>query len=211
MWKTSHLWIEQKCRHWKQIRRNEHGEHRFYLVHHESLFPINIHFKITANLHYPKKKQKPQNPLQIKSFFELVSEKKKLIKKIWKIVNYIKLITQRRQRGKEAKWEEKGGVRGTQGHILRRGRRQIQGDESLGFCKIGSSQLVHKKCGSQKGHTKTTPFRVWDATRRIKTDMLHIIYHYEAQSERDRKRYISCCVRVWPLKLNLTFPDELEK
>lgn len=83
----------------------------FYLVHHERLFAIDIHFKITANLHCTqmiKIKIKTKNPLQIRSlFWEIVTRREK-------DGNFS--TTQQRQRGEEAvKWRRK---KMTQDHIF---------------------------------------------------------------------------------------------
>jgi hypothetical protein len=80
----------------------------FYLVHHERLFAIDIHFKITANLHCTQMIKKTKKPLQMRSlFWEIVTRREK-------DGNFS--TTQQRRRGEEAvKWRRK---KMTQDHIF---------------------------------------------------------------------------------------------
>ena len=66
--------ISRKINKYFGKQRNGEVEHEKYLVHHESLFPIDIHFKITANFHYNIRKA------QLKSrflFWKLLQKEKK--------------------------------------------------------------------------------------------------------------------------------------
>lgn len=97
----------------------QHWGPSFYPVHHESLFAIDINFKVTEKLHDPRKE----------NYNNEMGKSKKIIQYIKSFLGIcIRLTTPEETRS----WGRRAR---TKGHILRRRRRQTLGNENshLGF------------------------------------------------------------------------------